>query len=154
MDTNDVLKRLRFALGWSDPAMLDLFTMGGIALTMDTLRDYFRKDDEPGYQICPHKNLAALLDGLILQKRGPSPTVAPAPDQAAAALDNNMILKKIRIALELKEEDLMAIMTLAGISVSKNELSALFRKKGQKNYMECLDQFLRNFLAGLAKFRR
>ncbi|MBU1079865.1 MAG: DUF1456 family protein, partial [Spirochaetes bacterium] len=74
----------------------------------------------------------------------------PAP--APAALDNNMVLKKIRIALELKEEDMIAVMRLAGADLSKNELSALFRKKGQKNYMECMDQFLRNFLSGLARF--
>jgi len=62
-----------------------------------------------------------------------------------------MILKKLRIAFELKEEDLLAAMKLGGMEPSKNELSALFRRKDQKNYKECMDQFLRNFLAGLAK---
>lgn len=152
MIPNDVIKRLRYAMRWTDSQMLELFALGGIDLEKETLQAYFLKDDEAGYRPCPPKNLAALLDGFISQQRGPRPTgVAQSP---AEKLDNNAILKKLRIALELKEEDMMAVMEAAGISISKNELSAFFRKKGQKNYKECLDQFLRNFLSGLAQFRR
>jgi uncharacterized protein YehS (DUF1456 family) len=62
---------------------------------------------------------------------------------------NNTILKKLRIALELKEDDMLGILKLSDVAVSKAELSAFFRKEGQKNYKECGDQFLRNFLKGL-----
>jgi uncharacterized protein YehS (DUF1456 family) len=65
-------------------------------------------------------------------------------------LTNNAILKKIRIALELKEDDMLAILKLADVDLSKSELTALFRKEGHKNYKECGDQFLRKFLRGIS----
>ncbi|MBU0928321.1 MAG: DUF1456 family protein [Spirochaetes bacterium] len=150
MMTNDILRRLRFAVKMSDPAMLEMIGLGGSSASREELGSYFLKEDEAGYAECPKAVLSALLDGMIVKRRGPRADGAPAP--APAALDNNMVLKKIRIALELKEEDMIAVMRLAGADLSKNELSALFRKKGQKNYMECMDQFLRNFLSGLARF--
>lgn len=156
MITNDILRRLRFAVRINDATMLEMLSLAGITTTRETLDTYFLKEDEAGYVECPKVVLAALLDGMILKLRGPRTGSVEAPAQAPqpAGLDNNMVLKKIRIALELKEEDMIAIMKLAGIELSKNELSALFRKKGQKNYMECMDQFLRNFLTGLASYRK
>jgi uncharacterized protein YehS (DUF1456 family) len=69
-------------------------------------------------------------------------------------LTNNDILRGIRIALQLKDDDIIGIMALAGIELSRSELSALFRRRGQPNYRPCGDQFLRNFLAGLTtKYR-
>jgi uncharacterized protein YehS (DUF1456 family) len=64
-------------------------------------------------------------------------------------LTNNAILKKLRIALQLKEDDMVGILKLAGVDISTSELTALFRKEGHRNYKECGDQFLRNFLKGL-----
>ena len=65
-------------------------------------------------------------------------------------INNNIILKKLRVAFELKDADLHDILQAADFPVSKPELSALFRKEGQKNYRPCGDQLLRNFLKGLA----
>lgn len=154
MITNDILRRLRFAVRMNDAAMLEMLSLAGVATTREILDTYFLKEDEEGYVECPKAVLAALLDGMILKFRGPRSGPADAPAPAPAGLDNNMVLKKLRIALELKEEDMIAIMKLAGVELSKNELSALFRKKGQKNYMECMDQFMRNFLTGLASYRK
>ena len=154
MNTNDVLKRVRFAVRMSDADMMEALALGGRPISREELDSYFLKEEEEGYALCPRNVLEALLDGMITKKRGvrESPPVAPSDRAAAAAtLDNNMILKKLRIAFELKEEDLLAAMKLGGMELSKNELSALFRRKDQKNYKECMDQFLRNFLAGLAK---
>ncbi len=64
-------------------------------------------------------------------------------------MTNNTILKKLRIALELKDTDILEILQLADFEVSKSELSALFRKEDHKNYKECGDQLLRRFLNGL-----
>lgn len=64
-------------------------------------------------------------------------------------MTNNDILKKLRIALELKDTDIIAILKLADFDISKPELSALFRKEDHKNYKECGDQLLRRFLNGL-----
>ena len=152
MITNDVLRRLRFAVRMNDAAMLEMLQLAGLTISRQVLESYFLKDDEPGYVVCPKATLAALLDGMILKYRGPRDD-APRPPEPAE-LDNNMVLKKIRIALQLKEDDMIAIMKKADIDLSRNELSALFRKKGQKNYMECMDQFLRNFLSGLAVYRQ
>jgi uncharacterized protein YehS (DUF1456 family) len=64
-------------------------------------------------------------------------------------MTNNDILKKLRIALNLKDTDIIHILKLADFEISKTELSALFRKEGHKNYKECGDQILRRFLNGL-----
>lgn len=153
MTTNDVLRRLRFALKLSDPDMLQMLESAGAPTNRETLDSYFLRDEEAGCAECPESVLAALLDGMILKYRGPRSGPEGAPALPPASLDNNMILKKIRVALALKEEDMMAVMKRAGVSISKNELTALFRKKGQKNYMECMDQFLRSFLSGLAGYK-
>ena len=64
-------------------------------------------------------------------------------------MKNNDILKKLRIALNLKDTDIIEILKLADFEISKTELSALFRKEDHKNYKECGDQILRRFLNGL-----
>jgi len=64
-------------------------------------------------------------------------------------MTNNDILKKLRIALELKDTDIIEILKLAGFETTKSELSALFRNESHRNYKECGDQILRNFLNGL-----
>jgi uncharacterized protein YehS (DUF1456 family) len=69
-------------------------------------------------------------------------------------LTNNDILKKIRVALELKDEDIVHILKLSDFEVSKSELNALFRKPDHPNYKECGDQLLRNFLNGLITYKR
>lgn len=152
MVTNDVLRRLRFALRLNDAAMLDMMRLAGVEVSRQALDSYFLRDDEPGFTPCPKATLAALLDGMIITYRGPRDGTPEPP--VLADLDNNIVLKKIRIALQLKEDDMIAIMKRADVELSRNELSALFRKKGQKNYMECMDQFLRNFLSGLAQHHR
>ena len=64
-------------------------------------------------------------------------------------MNNNDILKKLRIALELKDTDIIEILNLADFEISKTELNAMFRKEGHRNYKECGDQLLRRFLNGL-----
>ena len=69
-------------------------------------------------------------------------------------LSNNDILKKLRIALELKDDDIIHILKLADFPISKSELSALFRREDHPNYVACGDQLLRNFLQGLIIYKR
>jgi uncharacterized protein YehS (DUF1456 family) len=64
-------------------------------------------------------------------------------------LTNNDILKKLRVALKLRDDDIIHILSLANFKVSKSELGAIFRKEDHPNYKECGDQLLRNFLNGL-----
>ncbi len=150
MTYNDILRRLRYALNINDRSMLEIFGHGGHSIELQGLKDLLKKEDEQGYSVCSGKVLRAFLDGFIIFKRGrqepaTGPTKRPDPQ-----LTNNGILRKIRIALALKEDDMLGILQLANIRLSKSELSAFFRDKDHKNYKACGDQVLRNFLQGLA----
>jgi uncharacterized protein YehS (DUF1456 family) len=154
MNANDVLIRLRYALNITDLKVLELFRLAGRELTREELEPFFRKEGEPGYAECPDEVLDLFLSGLVTSRRGKREGDGGEPRQPRARLSNNDILKAIRIALELRDEDIAGIMELSGMEMSKAEISALFRKPRQPNYRPCGDQVLRNFLAGLtAKYR-
>lgn len=70
------------------------------------------------------------------------------------ALTNNDILKKLRVALKLRDDDIVEILKLVDFKVTTSELSAFFRKEDHPNYKECGDQILRNFLNGLVIYKR
>jgi len=149
MTNNDMLRTLRYALNLSDAAMMDIFTLSGHALEPSALAGLLKKEEDRGYRVCSDAELGWFLDGLIARNRGKRENAPGQVKGPAAPLNNNAILKKLRIALELDEENMLGIMKLADMHVSKSELTALFRKKEHKNYKECGDQFLRNFLKGL-----
>lgn len=149
MNNNDILRRLRYALDISNPAMIEIFQLSGCTIEQPTLIKLLKKEDEEEFISCSNPLMSLFLDGLIVQKRGRRESDVDQPRKPDASLNNNAILKKLRIALDLKEDDMLTIMKLAGVTISKAELSALFRNKGHKHYKECGDQFLRNFLQGL-----
>ncbi len=64
-------------------------------------------------------------------------------------MTNNDVFKKLRVALMLRDDEIVEILKLADFKISKSELSAFFRKDDHPNYRECGDQVLRNFLNGL-----
>ena len=155
MINNDVLRRLRYALDLDDHAMIEVFALGDIEMERDLLRDLLLKEDQEGFVELDLDLLDAFLDGLIIAKRGKQEVPAgraPAGKVLAprVALTNNGILRKLRIALSFKEEDMLSTMMRANFRISRGELSAFFRQKGHKNYRECGDQVVRNFLQGLA----
>jgi len=150
MTNNDVLRGVRYALALSTAAMAEIFSISGQTIAQDKILNLLKKEEEEGFAVCPDALMEDFLSGLIIHKRGRQEGKPAHPPQAAGPLTNNSILKKLRIVLELKEEDMLAILQQSGNPVSKPELSALFRKAGHKNYKECGDQFLRNFLKGLA----
>lgn len=98
---------------------------------------------------CSHQLMAHFLDGLIYYKRGKSKDHPPRPIKTPVT--NNMVLKKLRVAFKLREKDMHNTLELGGFSISKPEMSALFRREGHKNYRECGDQILRYFLKGLTE---
>lgn len=146
MTPNDILRRLRYALNFKDSTMLEIFKLSEHEIELATLKALLKKPDEAGYVECSHKVLESFLDGLIFYKRGKQ---EGSPKKSTLLLTNNSILKKLRIALEFQEDEMLGIFNLADVKVSKSELTALFRKEGHKKYQECGDQFLRNFLMGL-----
>ena len=150
MDNNDVLRRFRYALDVKDATMVKIFKLGNCNVDLAGVKALLKKDDEPDYRICRDDLMGLFLDGLIIYNRGVRENSGSSVSPRPQPLNNNLILKKIKIALELKQEDMMNIFALAGVRVSKGELTALFRKEGHKNYRPCQDQFLRNFLKGLA----
>lgn len=146
MTKDDVLRRVRYTFDFSDSKMIELFAHGGIEVSREQVSDWLKKDEDPAFELCPDRALAAFLNGLIVDRRGKKEGAQPALEDV---LSNNQILRKLRIALDLKEADMLALMNDAEMPVSKPELSALFRSPGHKNYRECKDQFLRNFLRGM-----
>ena len=147
MTNNDILRRLRYALNLPDGLTLKLFLLGGTPAAQADLEVWLKKDEEPGYQACRDDALTAFLDGFITLRRGAKPEGSS--PVANERLTNNLILKKLRIALAWQEDDVLAALTAGGMSVSKNELTALFRKPGQKNFKPCGDQLLRAFITGM-----
>lgn len=149
MINNDVLRSLRYMLDISDEQLAEIVQLGGHKVTEDEITAVLKKDDEPGFQQCSDELLAHALDGLVYFKRGKDDS-RPAP-ALELPVSNNQVLKKLRVAFELKEDDIHAIMRSVDFVVSKPEMSALFRKAGTSNYRPCGDQFLRNFLKGLTQ---
>jgi len=147
MNHNDVLRSLRYMINVSDAQVVDIIGLSGLTVSADDVATYLKKEEEPGFVRCPDRVMAHFLDGLVIYKRGRDESRPPQPIEVPVT--NNTILKKLRVAFELKEEDLHAVLKAANFPVSKPELSALFRKVGHENFRPCGDQLLRNFLKGL-----
>lgn len=146
MTNNDILRRIRYIFDVSDSKMISIFAKAGHEVTRKEISDWLKKDDEPTFQNLSDTQLAIFLNGFINEKRGRKDGLQPEPEKL---LNNNIIFMKLKIALNLKAEDVLAIMALTEFRMSKHELSAFFRKVGHKHYRECKDQILRNFIKGL-----
>ncbi len=154
MTNNDILRRLRYALEIKDATMIEIFKLSEYEIVQSNLTDLLKKEEEKGYVECSNEVMELFLDGLIIHKRGKSEMLPGQEEKQNLPLTNNSILKKLRIALKFREDEMLSTLKLAGMSLSKSELSALFRKEGQRHYKECGDQLLRNFLKGLTtRFR-
>lgn len=154
MTNNDIFRRLRYALNLNNQAVVEAFRLAELKMGQTDITSLVKKEGEEGFRECSDEVLEAFLDGLIALKRGKREGEPQKAAPAAAQLTNNDIFKKIRIALALKEDDILALFKLANFPVSKSELSAIFRAKEHENYKTCGDQMLRNFLQGLtAKYR-
>ncbi|WP_147533494.1 DUF1456 family protein [Bacillus marasmi] len=159
MENNDILVRLRYALDIKNSDMVEIFKLGGIETTKEEVLDLLTKtvneEDEKEYiNKINNIKLEAFLNGFITFKRGkqePKPGHVEPQVQPGKTTEcvNNMLLKKVKIALALTSDDILDILQEAGVSVSKGELSAILRKVGHKNYKECGDRYARNFLKGL-----
>ena len=146
MTNNDILRRIRYIFEINDSKMIAIFGSADVLVTREQISSWLKKEEDPGYQKCSDTELAVFLNGLINDKRGKKEGDQPEPEKH---LTNNMVFKKLKIALNLKAEDVLDILGLVDFPLSKHELSAFFRKPGHKHYRECKDQVLRNFLKGL-----
>jgi uncharacterized protein YehS (DUF1456 family) len=149
MTNNDLLRRLRYALNLNGTLIAEICALGGGDIGPADVLKLLKKEDESGFVACDDSLLSSFLDGLIIHKRGPREPMTVSLQAPAGVLNNNLILRKLRIALELNDSDMLDIFRQAGVALSKPELSALFRAEGHRNYKECGDQLLRNFVRGL-----
>lgn len=146
MTNNDILRRIRFTFDFSDKQMIALFKEAELDVTRGEVSDWLKKDDDPAYKNCTDKQIATFLNGFINQRRGKKEGVQPEPEKT---VNNNIILRKLKIALDLKNEEVLELLELAEFRLGKHELSAFFRKPDHKHFRECKDQILRNFLHGM-----
>ena len=149
MTNNDLLRRLRYALDLNGVIMAEIYALAGYEIGPADALKFLKKEDEHGFVACDDTVMGFFLDGLIAYKRGRQDMKSDTAQPGEVALTNNLILRKLRIALELNEEDMLGILNQADVHISKSELSAMFRTVGHRNYKECGDQFLRNFIRGL-----
>ncbi|MCK4675239.1 MAG: DUF1456 family protein [Gammaproteobacteria bacterium] len=146
MTNNDILRRIRYIFDFNDLKMITIFDLADYKVTREQISDWLKKDDDPAYKTCNDTQLATFLNGLINYKRGKKDGPQPVPEKK---LNNNIIFRKLKIALNLKEDDTLKILQLADLAISKHELSAFFRRQDHKHYRLCKDQILRNFLKGM-----
>ncbi len=152
MNNNDILRRIRYTFDFGDSKMMAVFGLAGPEISRAQISDWLKKEDDPDYRKCSDQQLATFLNGLIIDKRGKKDGPQPEPE---THLSNNIIFRKLRIALNLQAEDVLKLVNRGDFRISKHELSAFFRKPGHKHYRECKDQVLRNFLKGMQlEYRR
>ncbi|TLX77054.1 DUF1456 family protein [Labilibacter sediminis] len=148
MNNNDILRSLRYTFDLNDKKMIQIFSLAQVEVTRAQVSDWLKKEDDDSFKSIVDAYLSAFLNGFITLKRGSKDGSIPPNEKK---LNNNQVLRKLKIALELKDTDMLEILDLANLKVSKHELSAFFRKPGQNQYRPCKDQILRNFLFGLRK---
>jgi len=146
MNHNDVLRRIRYTFDYDDTKVIAIFALGGLEVTRAEISAWLKKEDDPDYQKLSDVQLATFLNGLIVDKRGKKDGPQPVPE---TSLTNNIIFRKLKIALNLQADEVLALIKQADFSMSKHELSAFFRNPHHKHYRKCKDQVLRYFLKGV-----
>lgn len=146
MNNNDILKRLRYMFDFSDAQMMALFALNGYEATRAEVSNWLKKEEDEEFLQLSDLMLGVFLNGLILQNRGSKEGVIL---KAEAELSNNEILKKLKVALQLTSDDILAIFASTGKKLTATELSAFLRNESQSQYRPFQDQYLRNFIRGL-----
>lgn len=148
MTTNDILRRIRYAFDFKNQEMLDMFLSGGIGLKLFDVKAMLYKDEDDLFREATHRELAGFLNGLINLKRGKREGAQPEPEDT---LTNNIVLRKFKIAMNWRDEDIIETLMLGDMRFGKHELSALFRKPTHTHYRLCKDQLIRKLLIGMHK---
>lgn len=169
MNNNDRLVRLRYALDLKDRETVEVFSLGEQELSKEAVQQMLTKvtnsdtsqDNEDEFteniyeKACDNRTFESFLNGLIIYKRGQQVTAKGEPVKQTRLIKhdkdiNNVLLKKVKIALTHTSDDILDILDETGVHISNSELSAVLRKEGHRNYKECGDRYARNFLKGLA----
>ncbi|MEM6987556.1 MAG: DUF1456 family protein [Pseudomonadota bacterium] len=147
MSNNDTFQRIRHTFSLDDNALIDIFALADVTVSAAQVEAWLSPDTGDRAELSD-SDLASFLNGLITLKRGKNEGDPPKHERT---LDNNKVLQKLRIALNLKADDTLEILRLSDIHLSKHELSALFRKADNKHFRACSDELLQGFLLGVHK---
>jgi len=150
MNTNDILYKITKALSLSKDDILEIYKLEDYNISREHLDSLLKRKYDKDFQLCSYEELGIFLDGLISFKRGGSQKRAS--DDEVVELNNNLILKKLRVALELKEFEIDLIFKLVDIELTKQQIKSLFRNPSHKNFKLCSDELLNQFLDGLDEF--
>ncbi len=148
MNNNDIFRRIRYIFDLNDSQMIELFSLAEYEVTRSEISNWLKKEDDPDFTGINDQMLATFLNGLINEKRGKKEGEQTKPEKK---MNNNIVFRKLKIALNLRDDDILEILGLADMRISKHELSAFFRHPSQEQYRPCKDQILRNFLMGMQK---
>jgi uncharacterized protein YehS (DUF1456 family) len=154
MINNDVMRSIRYMLDLGDNKVAEIIQLADEDFPIEKAQVHalLKKEDEDGFVACSDRVLAHFLDGLVFYYRGRDKSLPPRPVETR--ITNNVVLKKLRVAFQLKDVDMHEVFEAAGFPLTKPELTALFRQADHKHYRPCGDQILRNFLKGLTvRFR-
>lgn len=150
MANNEILRGIKDALKLDEATMSRIFSEAGREIGQSAITAFLKTEKEDDYIPCSNPIMGFFLDGLIIHYRGRKEGSPAQSTEPLAELSNNAILKKLRIALDLREDDLVEIFKLAGIVITKHEITAFFRKQGHKHYKECNNAMLSGFIKGIA----
>ena len=146
MTNNDILRRIRYIFNINDTKMMATFALAELSVTREQISNWLKKEEDAAFEELSDNQLAIFLNGLIIKNRGKKEGPQPIAEQH---INYNVIFRKLKIALDFKDDDILEALQLAEFPISKHELSALFRRPDHKHYRECQTQILRNFLKGL-----
>jgi uncharacterized protein YehS (DUF1456 family) len=152
MINNEILRQITASFELDDAKVMKIFALGDLEVTLAQTSAWLKKSDDGAFTLCEDPEFAAFLNGWIIEKRGRQ---EGPPRETEQTLSNNQVFSKLKIALNLQAEEVMEVTSLGGLTLNKRQLSAFFRKPGNKHYRECTDQCLQSFLKGMqARYRK
>jgi len=146
--TNKILQRIAKALYFNVNDIVHIYELEEFPKSKDEIRALLQDEHSKKFKEASYEDLGIFLDGLVSKKRGKLDKA----NEEEQALSNNLILKKLRVALNLKSHEMVMIFALVDIEISPSQINAFFRKEGHKNYRPCSDKMLFDFLDGLEEF--
>ena len=149
MRTNAIFRKLVQSLLLDTQQIQALFAPADIDLSEKDVANLLKTDYQPGFTAMPDYILLTFLNNLIEQQRGKKTDVEVDVIHKHAKISNNDVLKKLRIAFVLHEQDLRDALKLVTIELTKSDLAALFRKAGHEHYKACDDELVLDFIEGI-----
>lgn len=149
MKPSEILQSLKDILGLNRSQMLHIYRLEEFPITQERVDSILKNHSKRDSAQATYEELGVFLDGLIIYKRGLQKETKSSDD---IVLTNNLILKKIRAALNLKELEINLIFELADYKITKSGIKDLFRSSSSPKLKECTNNTLRAFLEGLNEF--